>query len=91
MDTVPTYRILSVDAWRDGGGWQWNNWFHVGDIERTASFKPRPLLRELRERMYLSPRSVGRVAVEDDGYNIVIKDKNTGEPLFAIEYGSVDP
>ena len=32
--------------------------------------------------------SKGRVALEDDGYNVVIVNKSTREPLFAIEYGA---
>lgn len=86
-------RILSIDAWRDcDGGWQWNNWFHCGDIDK-ATFEriadnPRALLRWLRDDAgALSDGSKGRVSVEDDGHNVVILAKGTREPLIAIEYG----
>lgn len=26
-------RVLSVDAWRDGEGWTWNNWHCLGEAE----------------------------------------------------------
>lgn len=84
-------RILSIDAWRDGSGWTWNNWFHRGNIDK-ATFEVlktnRAILRYLRDDAgALSDASKGRVYVEDDGHNIVIYDKSTGEPLIAIEYG----
>jgi len=83
------YRILSIDAWRDGPGWTWNNWFHVGDYAgpEGALDNPRALLRYMRESGYLGAHSRGRVAIEDDGYNVVIMARGTREPLFAIEYG----
>lgn len=80
-------RVLSVDAWREAvsGGWQWNNWRHVGYFPlRLLDSPPRVILREMRARGFLA---AFRVAVEDDDYNIVIVDRNTREPLFAIEYG----
>lgn len=84
-----TVRVLSIDAWRSAeGGWDWNNWHHVGDVPREwCGLKPRALLRNMREAGYLSEYSVGRVAVEDDQYNIVIVARGTREPMFALEYG----
>ena len=83
--------ILSIDAWRDGHGWTWNNWLHCGDIDKATfeSLKTnRAILRYLsNDAGALSDASKGRVCVEDDGYNVVICDKSTGEPLIAIEYG----
>ena len=29
----------------------------------------------------------GQVAIEDDGYNVVVVERHTREPLYAIEYG----
>ena len=84
-------RILSIDAWRDNDGWTWNNWFNVGTFEAPESTldSPRKLLAYMREAGYLSDASKGRVSIEDDQYNVVICDRNTSEPLFAIEYGNV--
>jgi hypothetical protein len=36
---------------------------------------------------YLTALALESAAVEDDGFNIVILDKETQEPVFAIEYG----
>lgn len=81
-------KVLSIDAWRCESGWTWNNWYFVGWYPlRLLDLKPRAMLRELRERGYLSAASAGRVAVSDDGYNIEVLDRSTNEPLFAIEYG----
>lgn len=83
--------ILSIDAWRyPYGGWQWNDWRRCGTIDK-ATFEAlktnRRTLRYLRDAGHLSAYSAGRVSVEDDGYNVVICDRSTGEPLIAIEYG----
>lgn len=86
---MQTLNILSIDAWRDGGSWAWNNWHRVGTVDRALiDVTPRRLFRALRDAGYLSGASAGRVAVDDDGYNVVICDRATREPLFAIEYGS---
>lgn len=80
--------ILSIDAWRYDGGWQWNEWWKVGTCPlETADLSPRKLLAYFRREGYLSPRSVGRCAIEDDGYNVVILERSDRRPLFAIEYG----
>jgi hypothetical protein len=93
-------RILSIDAWRDGDGWTWNQWYKVGEIteEEFSEFykvngwqcNKRALFKYMRDAGYLSKASAGRVSMEDDQYNVVIYDKNTLEPLFAIEYGAVE-
>ena len=87
--------VLSIDAWRYDDGWTWNNWFKVGTVEpkdfraltRSRAKTNRRMIRFFREHGYLSEGSKGRVAIEDDGYNVVVIDKGTREPLFAIEYG----
>ena len=83
-------KVLSIDAWRDGDGWFWNNWFHVGDIdaEEINLDSARDVLRQMRERGYMAEGSQGLAAIDDDGYNVVIIARGTREPLFAIEYGS---
>lgn len=90
-ETETLLRILSIDAWRDGQGWTWNNWHHVGDISKSDFEKlqgrPNPMLAMFRERGYLTARSKGRCIIDDDGYNVVVHARGTGEPLFAIEYG----
>lgn len=83
-------RILSIDAWRHDGSWSWNNWFqHYTEIEIPDDITNRQLLHMARDEWgILSDESKGRVTVEDDGYNLVILDRKTLEPLYAIEYGS---
>jgi len=86
-----TCRLLSIDAWRDSdNGWQWNSWYKVGDVPLAyCDLSARALLRALRADGFLSAASAGRCAVENDGYNVVIKARGTDEPVFAIEYGNI--
>ena len=84
---MTTPKILSIDAWRDPDGWTWNNWFHIGEYSHPIDTSTRTILKTLREEGYLSEYSKGRVTIEDDQYNLVVIDKNTREPLIAIEYG----
>lgn len=80
-------KVLSIDAWRDGNGWTWNQWFHIGNLD-TLPESTRKALNLLRRKGYLGSGSAGRVAIEDDGYNFVVVDKNTREPWLAVEYGA---
>lgn len=85
------FRILSIDAWREPeGGWQWNAWYDTGERfpRIMIDAKPRAVLRWMRDNGLLSAASAGRMAIDDDGYNIVAVAKGTREPIFAIEYGS---
>lgn len=86
--TQEYYKILSIDGWRDGSSWSWNNWHWVKNFPVELIDKNnRVILAWLRSEGVLSEHSKGRVTIEDDGYNLVIKAKGTLEPLFAIEYG----
>jgi hypothetical protein len=85
--------ILRIEAVRDPEcGWFWNNWW-VGAVIGVETFKGltsnRATLKLVRDLGLLPAASVLRVSVEDDGYNVVISKKGTGEPLVAIEYGAV--
>ena len=82
--------LLSIDAWRYDHGWNWNNWFRIQEqylVEERVLSSPRMLLAKLRRDGFLLNGSQGRLAIEDDGYNVVVVDKNTYEPLLALEYG----
>jgi len=85
-----TYRVLSIDAWREPeGGWTWNQWYNAGTIPDTClNWSNRKLFKWFRDEGKLSSFSTGKIALEDDQYNLVIVNKNTREPLFAIEYGA---
>jgi hypothetical protein len=86
-------RVLNIDAWRDDNGWQWNNWHQVKTITREEfeklSATNRRALKWFRDAGLLSSDSAGRVAIDDDNYNLTVIDKSTREPLFAIEYGCI--
>jgi hypothetical protein len=81
------FTLLSIEAWADKEqGWQWNNWFRIEEnifIENETS--NRKLLSFFRQNGWLGNNSKGKVTVENDGYNIVILDRKTREPLYALE------
>lgn len=84
-------KILSIDAWRnEGGGWTWDNWHAVGNIDRVEFEKldsNRKLIKWMRDNGFLSIDSAGKVSTDDDQHNIVICQRSDMMPLFAIEYG----
>jgi hypothetical protein len=83
--------VLSIDAWADGeDGWTWNNWHKVGTCPlSTCDLEPAALIRFMIEEGYLQEAAATLADVDDDQYNMVIVDKETREPLFALEYGPV--
>ncbi len=84
----PEVTILSIDAWRNQDGWDWNMWHGVGKAKvSVCDLPPRKLFRYLRDAGLLSEASKGAVRREDDGHNIVIVDRSNGCPLYAIAYG----
>lgn len=89
-ETEKLCSLLSIDAWRDGSSWTWNNWRHMAYVPvGVADMKPRALFNWLRAEGYASASSAGCLAIEDDGYNVVIMDRGTRQPLWAIAYGEV--
>lgn len=83
------FRLLSIDAWRNESGWDWNNWYTVGEIDTAAVNidSNRALLKYMRDEGYLTEASKGRVYIDDDQYNLVVCERANHRPLFAIEYG----
>jgi hypothetical protein len=84
--------ILSIDAWRNAGGWDWNNWYRVRSVQFPIALldaKPRAVFTWFREHGLLTQDSAGKVALEDDQYNLVIVQRKNRMPLFAIAYGEV--
>ena len=82
--------ILSIDAWIDGDElWTWNAWYKVGEISK-GEFERIELeegfLNWFIGEGYVSNLPDG-IEIEDDEHNIVVMDKETGKPLYAIEYG----
>ncbi len=86
-------RLLSIDAWKEcEGNWTWNSWYSLeSDIYFAESeLTPRKILASLRKWGYLTEQSKGRLSIDDDGYNLVIQDKDTFEPLLALCYGEFE-
>lgn len=83
-----TYKVLSIDAWTDTepNSWTWNNWFNAGTIEIDINADKQTILQAMNDNGYITQTKGGEV--EDDGFNLVIVDENTREPIFAIEYGT---
>ena len=83
-------QVYIIDACRDEGGWYWNQWFKRGTIpEDVLITTNRKLLSYLRKEGFISFYSKGRVALENDGINIVVMLKSTRQPFLAIEYRNV--
>jgi hypothetical protein len=80
-------KILSIDAWANEDGWDWNNWWKVGEIskEEFESLDTDEKIIEWFCKDHVTFADL--VDVEDDQYNVVIVDKSNRRPLFAIEYG----
>jgi hypothetical protein len=71
--------ILSIDAWNSPGGWQWNNWFRVGEIdppELATLDSDQKIVDWLASAGYLKTGLIAGkdVEIDDDQYNIVISD-----------------
>ena len=84
-------KILSIDAWGNKKeGFDWNQWFDVGTISKEE-FEQLTTAKETATWFftegYTNTDDMRRIDIEDDGYNVVIHEKKTQEPLFAIEYG----
>jgi hypothetical protein len=85
---VQTFPVLSIDAWGNlEDGYEWNQWFHVGSIDLDLDAEDRQIIQAMVNAGYLTALALESAEVEDDGFNIVILDKETREPVFAIEYG----
>jgi hypothetical protein len=85
---VQTFPVLSIDAWGNlEDGYEWNQWFNVGNIDIDLDAENRQIIQAMVNAGYLTALALESAEVEDDGFNIVILDKETREPVFAIEYG----
>ena len=84
-------KILSIDAWAEPeGGWTWNQWFHVGDIDK-ADFEALKTDKQtavwFHENGFTTNADMRSITIDDDQYNVCICEKKSGRPIFAIEYG----
>jgi hypothetical protein len=82
-----TYKVLSIDAWgNQEDGYEWNSWHNAGTIELVSIEDDDLILREMQWQGFITDSQAADI--EDDQWNLVIVDKATREPVFAIEYGS---
>jgi len=84
-------KVLSIDAWGNKKeGYEWNNWFTVGEISKE-DFENLKTDKDIAiwfcENGFTVNSDMRQIIIEDDQYNIIIVEKKTGQPLFAIEYG----
>ena len=82
-----TYKVLWIDAWADGEGWTWNNWrttSHYDEAER-GPLTEQNAKKYFKEEFGADFRSF---EIDDDQYNLVLVDRKTKMPRYAIEYGS---
>jgi hypothetical protein len=84
-------KVLSIDAWGNKqDGYEWNNWFTAGSITKEdfeALKTDKQFATWFSNNDYTTNDDMRSITIEDDQYNIVIIEKKTGQPLFAIEYG----
>lgn len=97
MENEKTYykcKLISIDAWKDEGGWVWNNMFTIEEgifIAEDSDLltNSRKLLKYFRNTLdVLNENSKGKVRVDfnndSEGVLLVVESKSTGEPLFAL-------
>jgi hypothetical protein len=84
-------KVLSIDAWGNKeDGYYWNNWFTVGEIDKVVfeTLKTdKQIATWFKENGFTTSNDMRQIVIEDDQYNIVICEKKTLGPIFAIEYG----
>lgn len=86
---MTTYKVLSIDAWgNEQDGYDWNAWYNAGTIELNSLDDDKAILQAMIDQGFLTPESLELGEIDDDQYNLVIQEKATGRPIFAIEYGS---
>ena len=88
-----TCKVLSIEAWSAGdGGWLWNMWYNAGTITLDIDSDEDAILAAMVDEGFIRQASSAEACLlymaEDGKYSLAICDKGTGEPLFAIEYGS---
>ena len=84
-------KVLSIDAWGNKTeGYEWNNWFDVGTIDKTdfeAIKTDKQFATWFMDNGYTTTDDMRQITIDDDQHNICICEKKTGRPIYAIEYG----
>jgi hypothetical protein len=84
-------KILSIEAWANEDGWSWNSWSVVGDISKR-DFEKLTTDKKVAVWMYdndfTTTSDMRKILIEDDGHNVVLCEKKSRRPIYAIEYGN---
>jgi hypothetical protein len=83
-------KILSIDAWANEDGWDWNSWAVVGDISKEDFEKlktDKQIAVWMEENGFTTTSDMRRILIDDDQYNKVLCERKSKMPVFAIEYG----
>lgn len=78
--------ILQIDAWAgdEPGTWEWNQWFHAG----KTSILPKSVTEFIVDVLGgMATQADELYDIEDDQYNVILVNRETREPLFAVCYG----
>lgn len=79
------YELRTIDAWRDGKLWVWNDSTVLErDIMIAEDATTRQILAMLRRGGFLSQYSAGKVRLQDDWPTLEVQNKNTYEPILAL-------
>jgi hypothetical protein len=68
--------------------WSWNDWHQVDTVDTVPE-----TVAEFASMVFIGKQtteSLAKLEIDDDCYNIVLSDKRTGEPLYAVEYGNFE-
>lgn len=79
--------LLRIDAWADSepGSWSWNAWYKVGEVD-SGVFLDKVSNRQIFTDAMGQKLDWRKYEVEDDQYNLVLFERKSGRPLFAIEH-----
>lgn len=90
-------KVLSIDAWNncvgcecpedDGQCWTWNDWYTLETISIGQDFPDQTFVDWLIENGYLKSTAKPLVDLEDDGFNLVVVERENRRPLYTLEYG----
>ena len=79
--------LLSIDAWKEDGGWTWNASYTVERdiIMADSAITARQVTKMLRKMDFLSDASKGKVRVEMGLWPLVeVQLKSDGMPICAL-------
>ena len=79
--------LVSIDAWKEEGGWTWNASYIVERdiVMADSAITPRKVTKLLRKMDFLSDASKGKVRVETALWPLVeVQLKSDGMPICAL-------